>query len=297
MRILLTGSSGQVGGALLPMLEQRGVVLVPPRDAFDLSRPETLALALDVLRPDLIINPAAYTAVDQAQDAPELAFRVNAEAPGMIAKWAARNDAAMIHFSTDYVFDGAGVEPWREDSEPSPLSVYGQSKLAGDQAVLEAGCAHLIVRTSWVYAARGRNFLTAMLRLASEREELRVVADQFGAPTPARVIAETLTKILETVGVDPISVRGQRSGILNIACSGEASWHAFAEAIVDGMKVRGMNPKAKRVVRISSSEFPTRAKRPRNSRLHLGLLDAKFGVIPPPWNQSLEYELDQLSGT
>jgi dTDP-4-dehydrorhamnose reductase len=294
MRILLTGTSGQVGGALLPLLNPGGAVLAPQRDAFDLSRPDALPAALDALKPKLIVNPAAYTAVDQAEDERALAFRVNAEAPAEMARWAARNDVPMVHFSTDYVFDGSGNEPWREDSNARPLSIYGKSKLAGDQAVMGAGGAHLIIRTSWVYAAKGRNFLTTILRLAQERDELRVVADQFGAPTSARVIAETVSQVLGAAEADPLGVFGQSGGLLNVSCSGETSWHGFAEAILDGVRSRGMEPKARRVVRISTSDFPMKVKRPANSRLHLGKLNLRFKLAPMSWDQSLKRELDQL---
>lgn len=292
MRILLTGTSGQVGGALLRLLECHGSVLAPHRDTFDLSRPETLAETLAALKPDLIVNPAAYTAVDRAEDERELAFRVNAEAPAVMARWAARHGVPMVHVSTDYVFDGSGTEPWREDSEPKPLSVYGASKLAGDQAIIAAAPAHLIVRTSWVYAATGANFLNTMIRLAKEREELRIVADQIGAPTSARVIAETIAGVLGAAGGDPARMLGERGGILNVACSGETSWHGFATAIVAGMRTRGAEFKCERITPISTAEFPTKAKRPANSRLRLASLKDWFGVVPMSWDRAVESELD-----
>ncbi|OKO73841.1 dTDP-4-dehydrorhamnose reductase [Bradyrhizobium sp. AS23.2] len=296
MRILVTGTSGQVGGALLPLLEGQGSVLGPKRDAFDLSRPETLGETLDALRPDLIVNPAAYTAVDRAEDERELAFRVNAEAPAAMAKWAARHGVPMIHVSTDYVFDGSGTAPWREDSAPNPLSVYGASKLAGDQAIIAAAPAHLIVRTSWVYAAKGANFLNTIIRLAREREELRVVADQVGAPTPARVIAETVASVLGAAQGDPARMLGERGGILNVACSGETSWHGFATAIVDGMRARGVELKCERITPILTAEFPTKAKRPANSRLRLARLEEAFGIDVVFWAAALDRECERLVG-
>jgi len=300
MRILLTGTNGQVGGALLPLLgsqngEGQGSVLAPNREAFDLSRPETLGETLDALRPDLIVNPAAYTAVDRAEDERELAFRVNAEAPAAMAQWAARRGVPMVHVSTDYVFDGSGSEPWREDSAPDPLSVYGASKLAGDRAIIAAGPAHLIVRTSWVYAARGSNFLNTMIRLATEREELRVVADQFGAPTSARVIAETIAGVLGAAGGDPDRLFSERGGILNVACGGETSWHGFATAIVDTMRSRGVALKCERIVPISTAEFPTKARRPANSRLSLQRLGQLFGCATPFWDEALRPECLAIS--
>ncbi|MGY3560518.1 dTDP-4-dehydrorhamnose reductase [Bradyrhizobium sp. USDA 4463] len=290
MRILLTGTSGQVGAALQPLLRDRGTVLAPTRDAFDLSRPQTLAALLDAARPDLIVNPAAYTAVDRAEDERELAFRVNAEAPDIMAQWAARHGVPMIHVSTDYVFDGSGTAPWREDSVPNPLSVYGMSKHAGDAAVAAAGGAHLIARTSWVYAARGANFLNTMIRLATEREELRVVADQVGAPTSARVIAGTLDAIIGSAGGDLTALLHDRGGVLNVACSGETSWHGFATAIVEEMRARGRTLACRRIVPIGAVDYPTKAVRPANSRLNLARLRERFGVTPPDWRAALAQE-------
>jgi len=291
MRILLTGTSGQVGAALLPLLDRQGSVLAPKRDTLDLSRPETLARALDAARPELIVNPAAYTAVDRAEDERELAFRVNAEAPAVMAGWAAQHGVPMVHFSTDYVFDGSGTAPWREDSEPNPLSVYGASKLAGDRAIIAAAPVHLIVRTSWVYAARGINFLNTIIRLAKEREELRVVADQIGAPTSARVIAEAVAELVRTAGPDLGWGLRQRGNILNVACSDETSWHGFATAIVEGARARGMALKCERILPIRTKEFPTRAKRPANSRLSTRRIVETFGIAPLPWRDALAREL------
>lgn len=295
MRVLLTGTSGQVGGALQSLLARRSTILAPPRDTFDLSRPNTLVAALEQLRPELIVNPAAYTAVDQAEGERDLAYRVNAEAPGVMIGWAVRNDVPMVHFSTDYVFDGSGTEPWREDSEPRPLSVYGASKLAGDQAVVAAGGGHLIVRTSWVYAAKGRNFLNTMMRLANEREELRVVADQFGAPTSARVIAETIENILHASRSDLGRAFNRCGGVLNVTCSGETSWHGFAVAIVEGLRSRKFDLKVRHVVPIRTDEFPTKATRPANSRLGLEKLNQEFGLVPTLWSEAVRHELDQIA--
>lgn len=290
MRALLTGTGGQVGGALLPLLEQRGTILAPKRHAFDLARPGTLAERLDALKPDIIINPAAYTAVDRAEDERDLAFRVNAEAPAAMAKWAARRGVPMIHFSTDYVFNGSGSEPWREDGQPNPLSVYGESKLAGDLAIIAAGGSHLIVRTSWVYAAHGTNFLNTIVRLAKDREELRIVADQFGAPTSARVIAETIMHVI--AAPDDAQRKFRECEILNVVCGGETSWHGFALAIVDGLRARGETFKCGHIVAIGTAEFPTKAKRPINSRLSTDLLSSLFDIHTPSWDSSLQRELD-----
>ncbi|HMF69091.1 MAG TPA: dTDP-4-dehydrorhamnose reductase [Phyllobacterium sp.] len=295
MRILLTGTSGQVGRALRPLLEGENDLLTPGRADFDLANPAVLAAALDGLKPELIINPAAYTAVDRAEDEADLAFRVNAEAPSVIARWTARHHVPLVHFSTDYIFDGSGDRPWREDGPTGPLSVYGASKLAGEQAIAEAGCPHLIVRTSWVYAAKGTNFLRTIARLAGERKELRIVADQIGAPTSARVIAQAVVAILraETAGLADGFARS--GGVVNVACAGQTSWQGFASAIVAGLRSRGVKLEVESVAPIKTSDYPTKAKRPGNSRLDLSRLEDVFGVVTPSWNEALAVELDELT--
>ncbi|MBR1133825.1 dTDP-4-dehydrorhamnose reductase [Bradyrhizobium iriomotense] len=294
MKILLTGAAGQVGGALLQLLQGRANVVAPTRETFDLSQPAGLAEKLDSIVPDLIINPAAYTAVDRAEDEREAAFRVNAESPGVIAQWAARRRVPLVHFSTDYVFDGSGDRPWREDSSPRPLSVYGESKLAGDQAIAEAGGPHLIARTSWVYAATGANFLKTIVRLAGEREQLRIVADQIGAPTSAGAIARAMIAMLQPAGEDVAAMFGRGGGIVNLVCAGETSWHGFATAIVSGLQSRGATFAVKQIVPIASSEFPVKAKRPFNSRLDLSRLRERFDIVMPTWQEALDRELDVL---
>ena len=294
MRILLTGLSGQVGGALFAPLAKLGAVFSPDRSQLDLSRPDGIAEVLDRLRPDLIVNPAAYTEVDRAEDERLMAFRVNAEAPGAMADWAARRNVPLVHFSTDYVFDGAGSAPWREDDVAAPLSIYGASKLAGEVAVRAAGGAHLIVRTSWVYANRGRNFMLTIARLAAERKELRIVADQFGAPTSARVIADALAKILDR-GIAEVVRLARDCDVVNISSSGQTSWCGFAAAIVDGLRDRGIEVATERVVPIQTEDYPTKAQRPRNSRLDPTRLGHVFGVDTPSWQEALETELDQLA--
>ncbi len=294
MRILLTGSSGQVGGALRPLLDKGGTVIAPSRSAFDLSKPEMLAGALDRFKPDLIINPAAYTAVDRAEDERELAFLVNAKAPAAIAEWSAQHRVPLIHFSTDYVFDGSGDKPWREDSLTGPLSVYGASKLAGDLAIDAAGGPHLIARTSWVYAANGANFLRTIVRLAGEREELRIVADQTGAPTTASTIANAVSNIVLSNASDLSGLFARHGGVVNLACAGETSWHGFATAIVGGLKSRGVKLVVKTISPIATADFPTKARRPGNSRLDLSQLQGRFGLSPPTWQDALSTELDSL---
>jgi dTDP-4-dehydrorhamnose reductase len=295
MRILVTGVTGQVGKALTERLKPLGDVVPADRSVLNLAEPGTLAEALDRLSPDLIINPAAYTAVDRAEDERELAFIVNSEAPGVMARWASRLQVPLVHFSTDYVFDGQGVTPWREDSRPAPLSAYGASKLAGEEAIRAANGPHLIVRTSWVYAATGANFLRTITRFARERAELRVVADQIGAPTPAPVIADAIAGILGTDSSDLPQRFARANGLVNIAASGETSWHGFAVRIVDGLRARGIKLAAQSIAPLRTEEFSTRAKRPNNSRLELTRLNEAFGLITPSWTESLEPELDKIA--
>jgi dTDP-4-dehydrorhamnose reductase len=296
MRILLTGTSGQVGGALLPLLRRSQEVLAPKRADFDLSHPNALAAALDRLDVDLIINPAAYTAVDRAEDEPDLAFRVNAEAPVELARWAARHEVPLVHFSTDYVFDGSGETPWREEDRCRPLSSYGRSKWEGEKAIQASGASHLIIRTSWLYAAQGTNFLRTMNRLARERDELRVVADQFGAPSSARSIAETVAMISarSASAAELAKHFAVAQGLVHVTNSGSTSWHGFASAIVEGLKARGQPVKASAVHAITTKDFPTKAVRPANSRLDLSRLRQVFGVTTRSWQQALGRELDIL---
>jgi dTDP-4-dehydrorhamnose reductase len=295
MRILLTGVTGQVGGALVAPLSEIATVVAADRGQLDLSQADSVPAALDRLQPDLIVNPAAFTAVDLAEDEPDLAFRVNAAAPAAMAQWAARHDIPIVHFSTDYVFDGSGNAAWCEDDAPAPLSVYGASKLAGERAIGEAGGRHLIVRTSWVYAAQGRNFLRTIARLAGERKELRIVADQFGAPTSARIIADAVVKILKMEMSDGERSFVRGAGLVNMSASGETSWHGFSTAIVAGLKDRGIDVKAECIVPIKTADYPTKAKRPHNSRLDHSRLNDIFGIAMPSWSEALSVELDELA--
>ena len=297
MRILLTGASGQVGSALLPLLRTRGTVLAPTEMDFDLSKPAAVAAQLDELKPDFIVNPAAYTAVDKAEDEVDLAMLINAEAPGAIARWAAASNVPLVHFSTDYVFDGSGDRAWREDDLPGPLSVYGRSKLAGEEAVRRSGAPHLVVRTAWVYAAKGANFMRTMVRLARERETLRVVADQMGTPTSARSIAAALTGIIDQ-GISNLPAAFARGGgVVHLTNSGSTSWHGFASAIVDGLRGRRVALKATEVVAITTADYPTRAVRPANSRLELTRLQTVYGLSPLTWQEALAMELDAFVAT
>jgi dTDP-4-dehydrorhamnose reductase len=295
MRVLVTGVTGQVGGALLGALNGKANLLAAPRAALDLAHVETIASALDRIAPDLIINPAAYTAVDRAEDERDLAYRINGEAPGHIARWAARRGVPLIHLSTDYVYDGSGERPWREDDVTGPLSVYGSSKLAGEDAVRAAKGRHLIIRTSWVYAAKGTNFLRTIARLAAERPELRIVADQIGAPTSAQVIADVIARIVTQHASDLPQRFAAANGLVHLAAAGETSWQGFATAIVEGLKARGARLKTQSIVPIRTEDYPTKAKRPANSRLDLTRLQRVLGVKTPNWQQALAVELDVLA--
>ncbi len=295
MRVLVTGVTGQVGGALLDAFGETVTVVPAARAALDLARTDAIASALDQIAPDLIINPAAYTAVDRAEDERDLAYLINGEAPGHIARWAAGRGVPLIHLSTDYVYDGSGEHPWREDDVTGPLSVYGASKLAGEDAIRAAKGPHLIMRTSWVYAAKGTNFLRTIARLAAERPELRIVADQVGAPTSARVIADGIARIVTEHAPDLPRRFASADGLVHLAAAGETSWHGFANAIVEGLKARGAALKTQSIVPIRTQDYPTKAKRPANSRLDLTRLQRVFGVRTPQWQQALAAELDVLA--
>jgi dTDP-4-dehydrorhamnose reductase len=295
MRVLVTGITGQVGGALVTRLQAVGTVVPTDETTFDFNKLNAIAETLDSLAPDLIINPAAYTAVDKAEDEPDLAMRVNGEAPGIIARWAAKHDVPLLHFSTDYVYDGHGESPWHENDKAHPLSVYGSSKLAGDNEVHSSGCCCLIVRTCWVYAAHGKNFLRTIAQLAQGRKQLRIVADQIGAPTSAALIADAIL-LMVSDGLDRFREQCARAnGLVHLAASGETSWHGFALAIVAGLKQRGVPLAVEHVIPIRSDEYPTRAKRPHNSRLDLTRLQNLFGIKPAHWQTALAPELDEVA--
>jgi len=279
-RILLTGIGGQVGWELQRTLQPLGKLVACDRRQLDLADPDSIRRVLRETAPAIIVNPAAYTAVDKAESEAELAQAINATAPGILAEEAKRLGALLVHYSTDYVFDGAKPSPYLETDPTGALGVYGASKLAGEQAIAASGCRHLIFRTCWVYGLRGRNFLLTMLRLAKERDELSVVDDQHGAPTWSRMIAETTALALAR--------HAGQQGIYHLAAAGETTWHGFAEHIIALAHARGMLDKPTPVRRIASADFPTAARRPANSRLDCTRLQRDFGLLLPDWITQLK---------
>ena len=287
MKIILFGRSGQLGWELRRALAPLGEVISFGRglgqsDA-DFSKPESLANIIRTIKPGIIVNAAAYTAVDKAEDEPELANLVNAEAPRVLAHEAASLGAWLIHYSTDYVFDGSGTAPWLETDLPSPLNAYGRSKLAGERAIQHSGCRHIIFRTGWVYSAHGQNFLKTMLKLAAERETLSIVDDQIGAPTGVELLANVTTHALKAVldGED-------LSGLYHVAAAGETSWHGYANAAIEFARRQQAELKVTSVQPVASRDFPMKAKRPLNSRLETKKLREKFGLVLPDWRQGVE---------
>jgi dTDP-4-dehydrorhamnose reductase len=282
MKILVTGRGGQVGYELMRSLQPLGEVIGLARDRMDLADLDQVRDVIRRLQPGLIVNPAAYTAVDKAETEPELAMRINGLAPGVMAEEAAKLGAAVVHYSTDYVFDGSKPEPYTEADLPCPLNVYGRTKLAGEQAIAAAGVPHLIFRTSWVYGMRGKNFLLTMMRLAAEREELRIVADQHGAPTWCRTLADTTAAILAQArgAGDSGAWWRENSGLYHLTSQGATTWHGFADALLD------QAAKKPALVPISSSEYPAPAARPGNSRLSCEALMARFCHLPH-WRDAL----------
>ncbi len=297
MRILLLGANGQVGQALLQPLATLGKVVAATRDgqlagggaclAVDLADPASLAEGLDTAGADLIVNAAAYTAVDRAEDEVRLAERINHHAVAEIASWTAAHDARLVHYSTDYVFDGTRTEPYREDDATAPLGVYGRTKLAGEEAVRASGCAHLVLRTAWVYAARGHNFLGTMLRLGAERDELRVVRDQVGAPTSAPLIAATTAAILGQTFATPGGAGDAGCDTFHLTAAGQCSWFEFATAIFAEAHAAGLVERVPRVVPIGTADYPTRARRPAYSVLDCARLESRFGLHLPAWRNGL----------
>lgn len=287
MRILLTGGVGQLQQELLEKLPASGDLITPGIDKLDLAQPESIQETLEEIQPDLIVNPAAYTAVDRAETERELAFALNAEAPRQMALWARKRGTPIIHYSTDYLFDGSGSRPWEENDPPKPINVYGESKLAGENAIRELAPYHVILRTSWLYSPVGSNFLLTMLKLGREREELCLVSDQIGAPTSAETVAEGTMHVLRSDLFPKIR------GTYHLTCSGETSWYGFAEAIFAEAQKRGWPLTVQTVTPILSEAYPTPARRPLNSRLSTERFVETFGWSPPEWSQALRETLDR----
>jgi dTDP-4-dehydrorhamnose reductase len=332
MRILLLGKDGQLGRELQRSLAQLGTLTAWGRETADFSKPESLFDLVIAAQPDVIVNAAAYTAVDKAESEPEVAHAINAAAPAALAKAALALGCQLIHYSTDYVFDGLGTAPWTEDDTPNPQNVYGASKLAGEQAIAASGCKHLIFRTSWVYAKGGGNFAKTMLRLALERDSLSVIDDQIGAPTDAGWLADMTARIVQgtdlvcpyTVGEMSQSDKGvvseqkqeeppchfvtspllrsggtnanHTNGIYHAANAGEVSWHGYASYLIAKARQIGFPIRVAQdaIQAVPSSAFPTPARRPLNSRLDCSKLAATFGITPPPWQQGIDQLLQHL---
>lgn len=295
-RILLLGADGQLGTELRRSLATQAELVAATLsgtldggacETADFSQPDTLPALLARTAPDVVVNAAAYTAVDRAEQEVELVFRINAEAPDVLAAACAARGATFVHYSTDYVFDGQGTRPYREDDTTSPLGVYGASKLAGEIAVLSSGARHMILRTAWVYAAHSQNFLRTMLRVGAGRDTLRVVADQVGTPTPAALLADVTAQALRADAAP--------SGLWHATPTGQASWHAFAQAIFEGAVARGLLPRAPQVEAITTADYPTPAARPAYSVLDCGALQRDFGIVLPDWRAGLAATLDALA--
>ena len=289
-RILLTGANGQVGWELQRTLSSLGEVVALGSTAMNLADTDAVRQKLREIGPAIIVNPAAYTAVDKAESEAELAHAVNAIAPGVLAQEAGRLGALLVHYSTDYVFNGSGATPWREDDACGPLNVYGSSKLAGERAIQATGCRHLIFRTSWVYGARGSNFLLTMRRLMRERPELKIVADQIGAPTWCRDLAEATALVLSQLVSRACNAGQEPWGVYHMTNAGETSWHGFAEAI---RALDGSGETLARLLPIHSSEYPTPAKRPFNSRLNNDKLEQTFRLRLQDWRAALALCVEQ----
>jgi len=300
MKILLLGKNGQVGWELQRSLAVLGELVALDRQGADglcgdLADLAGLERTVQAVQPQVIVNAAAYTAVDQAESEPELARTLNALAPGVLAQAAGRQGAVLVHYSSDYVFDGSGSAPWKESDATAPLSVYGRTKFEGEQAIVASGCRHLIFRTSWVYGARGGNFAQTMLRLAREREQLSVIDDQIGAPTGADLLADVTAHAIRHV-LPPMRHNDLTpSGIYHVAAAGETSWHGYARFVLQRAQAAGQVLKAgpQQVQAIATSAYPTPARRPHNSRLATMRLQNTFGLSLPPWQVGVARMLDE----
>ncbi|MBM4052940.1 MAG: dTDP-4-dehydrorhamnose reductase [Planctomycetes bacterium] len=293
MRILLLGSGGQVGHELRRSLALLGDVVALDHPAVDFGQPETVAGIVTSVSPAMIVNAAAYTAVDRAEEEPGLAHAVNAESVEVLARCAAAAGSLLVHLSTDYVYPGTGDRPWVESDPTGPLSTYGRTKLAGDDAIIRSGCRHVILRTSWVYASRGKNFVRTILRLAAERERLSVVDDQFGVPTAASFLADVSARVVERHKHEP----GAPSGVFHAAPTGSTTWFGVAQAVLERARSRGVAFKLCQggLTPCTTAEYPLPAARPRNSRLSVDRLQRVFGVRCPDWREDLNRIVDELT--
>ncbi len=293
MTILLLGKGGQVGWELQRALAPLGQIVAHDADTADFSQPDQVAALVQAVRPDVIVNAAAHTAVDKAESEPELARVINATTPGAIAQAAAKLGALLVHYSTDYVFDGSGTAARDEAAVTGPLSVYGQTKLEGEQLIAESGCRHLIFRTSWVYAARGGNFAKTMLRLAAERDALNVINDQIGAPTGADLLADVTAHAIRIVRDRP-----ELAGLYHLVAGGETSWFDYARFVIEWARANGVAIKVapEAIQPIATSAYPTPAKRPLNSRLATAKLQQAFGLTLPHWQAGVQRMLIEISG-
>ena len=293
MKILLFGKGGQVGWELQRSLAPLGELVALDFDSTefcgDFTRPEALAETVRAVRPDVIVNAAAHTAVDKAESEPELARTINATAPGVLAREATTLGAWLVHYSTDYVFDGSGSQPWKETDTPAPLNVYGHTKLEGERLIAQHCAQHLILRTSWVYAARGGNFAKTMLRLAKERDRLTVINDQFGAPTGAELLADVTAHALRHLLQQPTD-----AGLYHLAASGETTWHGYAQEVLASARTAGVALKAETADAVPTSAFATPARRPHNSRLNTQKIQQTFGLKLPPWQQGVTRMLAEV---
>lgn len=294
MRILVTGKSGQLGSRLASTLAPLGTVTALGRDDMDLADPDAIRAVVDGVAPDIIFNAAAYTAVDNAETDRATAWRINADAPGEIGKAAVRTGARVVHFSTDYVFDGTLDRPYRETDDVNPINVYGTSKRAGEEALLATGAKACIFRISWIYAETGRNFLNTIMRLARERKRLSIVADQTGAPTPAGCIADAMAALTPKLMASEVPLDGDTPPIYHLTCGGETSWYDFACAIVDRMQRSGGATAVESIVPVDSDAYPTAAARPRNSRLDSGRCAVRFAIALPAWQTALNDVMNRI---
>jgi dTDP-4-dehydrorhamnose reductase len=300
LRILITGATGQIGWQLQRTLAPLGDIVACSRDQLDLSHPDAAAKFVHEFAPAVVVNAAAYTPVDKAESEPELAHTVNAVTPGRIARELAQSRGLLVHYSTDYIFDGAKSAPYEEDDPTGPLNIYGQTKLAGEQSIAGSGCAYVILRTTWVYDTRGKNFLRTVLRLAREKEELRMVGDQYGAPTWARIIAESTAQIVSR-SIQRRNAGWGIGGVFHLTAAGETTWAGFARRILEEYEALAEWPAdtgefgspltAKRVVPITTDQYQTPARRPRNSVLSNAKLLATFGLQLPDWETQLRLAL------